>query len=73
MRYFKRADGRLYSIFPPARDLLGDWVVLTTHGSVWSRQGGIKAYPAADHLAAVKLEAAIAKTRLRHGYSEQPV
>ncbi len=72
MRFFRRPDGRVYSLFPPAQDLLGDWIVLTVHGSLKSRQGGVKTYPAADQVSAAKLETAIAKTRLRHGYIEQP-
>lgn len=71
MRYFKRPDGRVYSIFPPARDLIGDWVVLTTHGSTRNRLGGVKTYPAQNQEAAVQLEVQIAQTRLRHGYIEQ--
>lgn len=71
MRYFKRPDGRVYSIFPPAPDLIGDWVVLTVHGSCRSRLGGTKIYPAPDRDAATELEASIAETRLRHGYLEQ--
>ena len=73
MRFFRRpSDNRIYSLFPPAQDLLGDWIVLTVHGSLRSRQGGVKTYPAADHDSAARLESAIAKTRLRHGYIEQP-
>lgn len=71
MRYFKRPDGRVYSIFPPALDLIGDWVVLTVHGSLRSRMGGSKTYPADDREAALRLEARIAQTRVRHGYVEQ--
>lgn len=72
MRFFRRPDGRIYSLFPPAQDLLGDWIVLTIHGSLNSRQGGVKIYPAADQLSAAKLEAGIAQTRIRHGYIELP-
>lgn len=71
MRHYRRHDGRVYTIFSPAQDLFGTWVVTTTHGSVWSRQGGVKIYAAADYESAAKLETAIAKTRLRHGYVEQ--
>lgn len=71
MRFFIRpADGRQYSIFPPKRDLLGDVVVVTVHSSNNSRRGGIKTYFAGDPESAAKLEASIAKIRLRHGYIE---
>lgn len=71
MRFFRRpSDNRIYSLFPPAQDLLGDWIVLTVHGSLRSRQGGVKTYPAADLASAAKLEAGIAATRIRHGYVE---
>lgn len=71
MRYFRRHDGRIYSLFPPAQDLLGDWIVLTVHGSVRNRLGGVKTYAAVDQVSAARIEASIAKTRLRHGYIEQ--
>lgn len=71
MRHFRRHDGRVYTIFSPAQDLFGTWVVLTVHGTLRSRQGGLKTYPAADLVAATKLETTIAKTRIRHGYIEQ--
>jgi hypothetical protein len=71
MRYFKRPDGRIYSIFPPTRDLIGDWVVLTVHGSTRNRLGNVKIYPALDRAAAMQLLDKIAKIRLRHGYVEQ--
>lgn len=71
MRYFRRHDGRIYSLFPPTQDLLGHWVVLTVHGSTWSRLGGVKTYVAADQVSAARIVASIAKTRLRHGYIEQ--
>lgn len=71
MRYFKRPDGRMYSIFPPTRDLIGDWVVLTVHGSSRNRLGNVKIYPVPDYAAALQLLNKIAKTRLRHGYVEQ--
>lgn len=70
MRYFRRADGRQYSLFPPSQDLLGDWVILTTHGRQGTRLGGVKTYVASDFAAAELLEARIAKTRLQHGYQE---
>ena len=71
MRCFKRADGRVYSIFAPATDLPGDWVVVTVHGSARSRRGGLNSYAAPDREAADRLETRIATTRLRHGYMEQ--
>ncbi len=73
MRFFRRpSDNRIYSLFPPAQDLLGDWIVLTVHGSLKSRQGGVKTYPAADLASAARLEAAIGRKRLARGYIEQP-
>lgn len=71
MRYFRRSDGRIYSLFPPAQDLLGDWIVLTVHGSIHNRLGGTKTFPAPDQAAAVLLENRIAQTRCRRGYIEQ--
>ena len=71
MRTFSRADGRVYSIFSPSKDLLGDWVVVTVHGSTRSRLGGIKIYPSRDLDSAKRLELEIARLRIRHGYVEQ--
>jgi hypothetical protein len=70
MRSFHRFDGRVYTVFPPARDLLGDWVVLTVHGSTRNRLGGIKIYPAGNLDAAVQLAVDIIRRRIRHGYLE---
>lgn len=71
MRYFRRHDGRIYTIFPPAQDLLGDWMVLTVHGSTRNRLGSVKTYPAASEASAMTIEAQIARTRVLHGYVEQ--
>lgn len=71
MRYFRRQDGRIYSLFPPAQDLFGHWVVLTMHGSIRNRLGHFKTYPADSRESAVKIEARIARTRIRHGYAEE--
>ena len=65
MRFFTRHDGRYYAICPPARDLLGDQVIVTYHGSACSRLGGIHSYPAAT----VSVEQ-LATIRRRHGYVE---
>lgn len=73
MRYFRRHDGRIYSLFPPAQDLLGDWVVLTVHGSTRNRLGNVKTYPADSRELAAEIEARIARTRLLHGYTEEEV
>lgn len=70
MRFFKRPDGRTYAMFAPAQDLLGDWVIVTIHGSENSRLGGIKTYVAADQEAAKRAGEGIAKLRRRHGYIE---
>lgn len=71
MRHFRRHYGRIYSLFPPAQDLLGDWVVLTVHGSTRNRLGNVKSYPADSRESAVKIEARIARTRILHGYAEE--
>lgn len=71
MRYFRRHDGRVYSLFPPAQDLLGDWVVLTVHGSTRNRLGHVKTYPADSQKSAAEIEARIARTRILHGYTEE--
>ena len=71
MRFFVRPDGRVYTVFPPAQDLIGDWVVLTIHGRKGTRRGGLHSYVASDQAAAAKLEARIAGIRVRHGYQEQ--
>ena len=71
MRFFLRPDGRTYSILSAAKDLLGDVVVVTVHGSQRSRMGGIKTYVAEDFMAAEKMIAKIAATRINHGYQEQ--
>jgi hypothetical protein len=65
MRLFKRSDGRYYAICPPVRDLLGDEVIVTFHGNVRSRQGGVYCYPAA----AMSVEQLV-KIRQQHGYVE---
>ncbi len=70
MRYFRRPDGRQYSLFPPSQDLLGDWIILTTHGRQGTRLGGTKTYVASDLAAAEFLEARIARQRVLHGYQE---
>ena len=68
MHLFRRPDGRYYAILPAARDLLGDLVLTTVHGSVHSKMGGIKAYPAADETEIQALERQIVTARVRHGY-----
>lgn len=73
MRHFRRHDGRIYSLFPPAQDLLGDWIVLTVHGSTRNRLGRFKTYPADSLESAAKIEARIARTRILHGYTEEAV
>jgi hypothetical protein len=65
MRMFRRADGRYYLIAQPHQDLLGDWVIMTIHGSIRSRQGGVHTY-----LAAMTTLDDLVKMRVRHGYSE---
>lgn len=70
MRYFRRADGRQYSLFPPSQDLLGDWVILTTHGRQGTRLGGVKTFVAQDQASAAALETRIARKRVKRGYQE---
>ena len=65
MRLFLRHDGRYYAILEPVTDLLGDEVLVTFHGSVHNRMGGMKSWP----VTAVDA-GAIARMRLRHGYRE---
>lgn len=65
MRCFQRPDGRYYAICAPARDLLGDEVIVTFHGSTRSRQGGIYSYP----VETMSVEQLV-KIRRRHGYIE---
>jgi hypothetical protein len=67
MRLFRRNDGRYYAIAEAHRDLLGDSVIMTIHGSSHSRRGGVHTYPGSG----VILDALV-KTRLRHGYAEVP-
>jgi hypothetical protein len=61
MRIFRRPDGRYYVIAQAHRDLLGDWVVMTLHGSVTSRLGGVHTY-----LASMTSIEDLVKTRIRH-------
>lgn len=65
MRFFIRSDGRYYLIAEPHKDLLGDSVIMTLHGSANSHRGGVHTY-----LASLTTIEALVKTRLRHGYSE---
>jgi len=65
MRVFKRPDGRIYVIAEPCQDLLGDTVIVTRHGSVHSRRGGVHIY-----LGSQTSVEALARTRIRHGYRE---
>ena len=71
MRYFVRNDGRIYTVFPPSQDLLGDWVLVTVHGSTRNRRGGLKSYPIRDADSARKLEGELVSRRIRHGYVEE--
>lgn len=68
MKFFLRPDGRTYTVFPAHEDLLGDVVLVTVHGSIRNRLGGIKTYVARSFSDAEKIEAGIVATRLRHGY-----
>jgi hypothetical protein len=65
MRIFQRPDGRIYVIAEPSQDLLGDTVIVTRHGSVHSRRGGVHIY-----LGSQTSVEALARTRIRHGYRE---
>lgn len=65
MRIFRRGDGRYYVIAEAHPDLLGDWIIMTLHGSVISRLGGVHTYLAA----ATSIEELV-RVRLRHGYKE---
>lgn len=65
MRLFRRPDGRYYFITSPYQDLLGDTVIMTIHGSSTSRLGGVHTY-----LASLTRIEDLARTRIRHGYSE---
>lgn len=67
MRLFRRPDGRYYAIAQPQQDLLGDWVVMTFHGSDTSRLGSLHTY-----LTSMIRVEELVKTRVRHGYSEVP-
>ena len=71
-RFFLRPDGRTYTILPAVQDLLGDWVVVTTHGSIASRQGGLKTYVATGEGDAQRVAERMARLRVRHGYLEIP-
>ena len=66
MRFFTRTDGRYYAIHEPMSDLLGDRVIVTIHGSVHSRLGGVHSY-LADTVSVEQL----ARVRRRHGYVER--
>ncbi len=70
MRLFERPDGRYYVIYDPEYDLLGDRVVVTRRGTRYSRRGGSKTYFGADPRQLDRVILSIAKTRIRHGYSE---
>ncbi len=65
MRLFSRPDGRYYAVFDPEPDLLGDSVILTIHGSHYSKLGGVFTY-----LASQVSTAQLAAQRIRHGYQE---
>lgn len=65
MRFFTRTDGRYYAIHEPMSDLLGDQVIVTFHGSVHSRLGGVHSY-LADTVSVEQL----VRIRYRHGYVE---
>jgi len=67
MRLFRRQDGRTYAIADPQPDLLGDSVIVTIHGSVHSRRGGVHTY-----LSALISIEELVRIRCRHGYLEVP-
>ena len=69
MRLFRRQDGRYYAILTPTTDLLGDQVVITFRGSMYSKMGGVKSYLVEAGQGA-DIEQQLVKTRLRHGYIE---
>lgn len=55
-----------YSVIAePHRDLLGDPVIMTIHGSIHSQHGGVHTY-----LCALTCVDQLVKTRLHHGYAE---
>lgn len=67
MRLFRRPDGRTYAIADPQLDLLGDSVIVTIHGSVHSRRGGVHTY--LSELISIE---ELVRIRCRHGYLEVP-
>lgn len=67
MRLFRRPDGRTYAIAEPQTDLLGDSVIVTIHGSRFSRRGGVHTY-----LSALTSIEELVRIRTRHGYLEIP-
>lgn len=73
MRLFRRPDGRYYACTEPMRDLLGNLVLVTFHGNKRNRAGGIKTYVVGAAQSVAKIERAIVRTRLAHGYSEERV
>jgi hypothetical protein len=71
MRLFTRPDGRYYAILPATQDLLGDWVLMTYHGSVHTRMGGLKTYVATQETDLPAIEHQLVLVRKRHGYQDQ--
>lgn len=72
MRRFQSPDRRGYSIHPATTNLLGDWVIVTVHGSLNSRLGSIELHFGSwEKFDPLRIANAAANTRLRHGYIEQ--
>ena len=65
MRLFRRPDGRYYAILDPVPDLFGEPVIVMFHGSIHSRMGGSRSWPAPD----IDVDA-VARLRAGHGYRE---
>ena len=70
IRIFRRPDGRYYAVCEPIQDLFGDRILITYHGTKYSKMGGIKTYFSETDEAITEIEKIVIKTRLAHGYQE---
>lgn len=61
-------SGTRYCTAALEQDLLGDTIVLTTHGGRYNKLGGVRAYVVPDQAAGERKIRELHKVRRRHGY-----
>lgn len=67
LRWENHANGRYYAA-AVGRNLWGQWEVWRAWGALGTRRGGQRFDPVDDEQAAMRALAAVACTRVRHGY-----